>query len=135
MARKRREIPVVHVKERSNGRFAYFFEGIKVNGKRTQISKGGFASSEEALAAGEIAIVKYYFGGQEKASECDNMISVEDFVTKIFMPKQAELKHWVPNTRDGYEKKFRNNVFPTIGKEIIGNLSPETLTNLLDNLY
>ncbi len=40
MARKRREIPVVHVKERSNGRFAYFFEGIKVNGKRTQISKG-----------------------------------------------------------------------------------------------
>ena len=44
MARKRREIPVVHVKERSNGRFAYFFEGIKVNGKRTQISKGGFAS-------------------------------------------------------------------------------------------
>ena len=64
MARKRREIPVVHVKERSNGRFAYFFEGIKVNGKRTQISKGGFASSEEALAAGEIAIVKYYFGGQ-----------------------------------------------------------------------
>ena len=104
MARKRREIPVVHVKERSNGRFAYFFEGIKVNGKRTQISKGGFASSEEALAAGEIAKVKYYFGGQEKASECDNMISVEDFVTKIFMPKQAELKH------SQYQRRLREKI-------------------------
>lgn len=135
MARKRREIPVVRVKERSNGRFAYYFEGIKVNGKRTQISKGGFASPEEALAAGEIAINKYYFGGQDKTLKFDSMISVEDFVTKIFMPKQAELKHWVPNTRDGYEKKFRNDVFPTIGKEIIGNLSPEMLTNLLNNLY
>lgn len=135
MARKRREIPVVRVKERSNGRFTYYFEGIKVNGKRTQISKGGFASSEEALAAGEIAINKYYFGGQEKTLEFDKMISVEDFVTKIFIPKQAKLKDWVPNTRDGYEKKFRNDVFPTIGKEIISNLSPEMLNNLLNNLY
>ncbi len=135
MARKRREIPVVRVKERSNGRFTYYFEGIKVNGKRTQISKGGFASPEEALAAGEIAINKYYFGGQEKTLEFDKMIPVEDFVTKIFIPKQAKLKDWVPNTRDGYEKKFRNDVFPTIGKEIISNLSPEMLNNLLNNLY
>lgn len=135
MARKRREIPVVRVKKRSNGRFTYYFEGIKVNGKRTQIAKGGFASPEEALAAGEIAINKYYFGEPEMTLEFDNMISVEDFVTKIYMPKQAELKHWVPNTRDGYEKKFRNDVFPTIGKEIIGNLSPEMLNNLLNNLY
>lgn len=135
MARKRREIPVVRVKQRSNGRFTYYFEGIKVNGKRTQISKGGFASPEEALAAGEIAINKYYFGGQEKTLEFDKMIPVEDFVTKIFIPKQAKLKDWVPNTRDGYEKKFRNDVFPTIGKEIISNLSPEMLNNLLNNLY
>ncbi len=135
MARKRREIPVVRVKERSNGRFTYYFEGIKVNGKRTQISKGGFASPEEALAAGEIAINKYYFGGQEKTLEFDKMIPVEDFVTKIFIPKQAKLKDWVPNTRNGYEKKFRNDVFPTIGKEIISNLSPEMLNNLLNNLY
>ena len=135
MARKRREIPVVRVKQRSNGRFTYYFEGIKVNGKRTQISKGGFASPEEALAACEIAINKYYFGGQEKTLEFDKMIPVEDFVTKIFIPKQAKLKDWVPNTRDGYEKKFRNDVFPTIGKEIISNLSPEMLNNLLNNLY
>ena len=82
MARKRREIPVVHVKERSNGRFAYFFEGIKVNGKRTQISKGGFASSEEALAAGEIAIVKYYFGGQAQIAHAVEAMKNNSHLTK-----------------------------------------------------
>lgn len=135
MARKRKELPVVRVKRRSNGKYRYFFEGIKVDGKRKQICKGGFASHEEALAAGEIAIKKYYFGGQEKDLDFDSMISVEDFVTQIFIPKRAESKHWVPATKSGYEKKFRNDVFPVIGKEIISNLSPEMLNNLLNSLY
>lgn len=106
MARKRKELPVVRVKRRSNGKYRYFFEGIKVDGKRKQICKGGFASHEEALVAGEIAIKKYYFGGQEKDLDFDSMISVEDFVTQIFIPKRAELKHWVPATKAVTRRNF-----------------------------
>lgn len=52
----RKEIGVNQMK---NGKWQYRFEGSKVNGKRKQISKSGFATYEEALAAKLMAMAEY----------------------------------------------------------------------------
>lgn len=47
------------VNQMKNGKWQYRFEGSKVNGKRKQISKSGFATYEEALAAKLMAMAEY----------------------------------------------------------------------------
>ena len=55
---------------RKRGRvYEYFFEGAKVNDKRTRISKSGFRTKNEAYLAGQKAYDEYVNGKNKKESQ------------------------------------------------------------------
>ena len=49
--------------------YEYFFEGAKVNNKRTRISKSGFKTKAEAYEYGYRAYEEYHNGGVKKESQ------------------------------------------------------------------
>lgn len=134
MARTRNKEQTVRVKKRSSGKYSYFFEGIKTDGKRTQITKGGFLTEEDALAAGKIHLEEYYHGTVSKP-KVNAEISFQDFVTNIFMPYHIEQNNILPSTKENYEKKLHNHIYPAVGKDIICNITPKKLQAILDKMF
>ena len=58
----------VNVRKRGNV-YEYFFEGAKVNNKRTRISKSGFRTKAEAYEYGFKAYEEYKSGGIKKETQ------------------------------------------------------------------
>ena len=57
----------INVRKRGNA-YEYFFEGAKVNNKRTRISKSGFKTKAEAYEFGYKAYEEYKNGGIKRES-------------------------------------------------------------------
>lgn len=55
----------VNVRKRENGKWQYYFEGAKINGKRKKITKSGFKTKKEALEAGTKALNEYNNAGAD----------------------------------------------------------------------
>lgn len=83
--------------------YEYFFEGAKVNNKRTRISKSGFKTKNEAYECGFRAYVEYKNGGVKKESQICNITP--------YMLNQALLKLYQKSqTKDSlrnYQKVIR----------------------------
>lgn len=114
-------------------KWEYRFEGAKVAGKRTQISKSGFKTKKECTEAGAKALVEYNRSGLTfEPTE----ISVADYLNYWFDSYcKTNLKY---NTQLGYLKIIDNHLIPKFGYYKLKAINPSILqeyANSLKNEY
>jgi integrase len=113
----------VTTRKRGN-KWQYCFEGAKVDGKRKQITKSGFDTKKEALAAGIKAKSEYdNMGVIFKASD----ISVADYC-KIYLDNYV-LLNCKDSTKFKYERMINGHILKDLGKYKLKSLTPAILQN------
>ena len=106
----------------------YRFECAKVDGQRKRITKGGFRTKAEALAAGTKAKAEYDNSGQIfKAAD----ISVADFM-KYWLENYVKV-HLAYETYHSYESVIRLHINPQLGMYRLSALTPETVQNWVNH--
>lgn len=115
-------------KKRGNT-WEYRFEAAPVNNKRRQISKGGFRTKAEAIAAGSKAMAEYNTTGDIVRQ---SNISVADFLSDWQKSYCVTLKD---TTQANYDKKIRLYINPAIGGLRLSAVTPDTLQKFLFSLY
>ena len=104
----------------------YRFEAAPINGKRNQLSKGGFATKKEALEAGTLAKAEYDKSGIVfKPSE----ISYSDYLDK-WIEEYGELE-LDEDTILSYKKLIRLHIKPELGQYRINTLVHETIQKFI----
>jgi integrase len=116
--------------EKRGEKWRYRFDTAKVDGKRTRVSKGGFTSKTEALKAGTLAYAEYENTGRFIK---DKETSVHDFY-KEWLKKYAAV-NVKPSTYKNYERIIRLYIDPAIGQYKIRNVTEETCTELITDLF
>ena len=101
--------------------YEYFFEGAKVNNKRTRISKSGFRTKNEAYLAGMKAYDEYINGGNTK----DLQMSYADYLD-YWMKEYFEINYKY-STAKRYRETFK------VLKEVIGKYKLSFITPFLLN--
>ena len=81
--------------------YEYFFEGAKVNDKRTRISKSGFRTKNEAYFAGQKAYDEYV-NGKNKA---ESQMSYSDYLD-YWMKEYFEINYKY-STAKRYKETFK----------------------------
>ncbi len=114
--------------------YQYYFYGPKINGKRKEYSRSGFASNKEAKIAGEKALAELVGTGFKSNNELCNT-SFEDFVNNIWFPGKSNEKNWQWLTSEGYRKRIKNNVLPYLGKYPLKGLTPVIIQNAVNHLF
>lgn len=108
----------------------YSFEAAKVDGKRNSISKGGFRTKADAIAAGTKAKAEYDNAGQVFTP---STISVQDYFA-YWMKNYVEVE-CKPNTVQAYSNIIRIHVNPYLGKYALSSLTPSILQEHVNRLY
>lgn len=118
----------INTRKRGN-KWEYRFEAAKIDGKRKQISKGGFKTKKEALEAGTKALAKYNNSGLKfEPSE----ISVADYFDYWFdVYCKVNLKY---NTQIGYLRIIEGHVKPNFGPFKLKALNASVLQEYANNL-
>ncbi|MDE6148790.1 MAG: site-specific integrase [Ruminococcus sp.] len=119
----------INTRKRGN-KWEYRFEGAKINGKRNQITKGGFSTKKDALIAGTKALAEYNESG---IKFIPSEISFSDYLD--FWIKEYCKVNLKPVTVTNYEKKIRLHVKPQLGMYKLKNISPATLQSLINKLF
>ena len=140
-----KKVSVFKVYKKKNGEatnevasWAYRFERkeLKPNGSRSIAYKQGFKNKKEAEAAGQKALnIEYGIipdPEQGKESKFRRM-QFECYVTNHWF--STKKNSWKPTTAEGYRKKLRNHIFPTLGRMPLGLIDHEVLQNFFDHLY
>lgn len=107
----------------------YRFYGANINGKRQEISKGGFRTKKEAEIAGNKAFVEYNQAGRHFVP---SEISVADYFDEWIALRSIELKQ---TTIEGYKKRIRNYILPVIGKYKLKAVTASNLQKLLNDMF
>lgn len=103
-------------------KWEYRFEGAKVDGKRKQISKGGFRTKKEALDAGTKALAEY---NQTGLTFEPTEISIHDYLDYWFDTYcKVNLKY---NTQVSYLKIIQGHLQPKFGQYKLKALTPTAL--------
>lgn len=111
-------------------KWEYRFEGARIDGKRQQFSKSGFATKKEALEAGAKALAQY---NQAGTFFVPSEISFADY-----------LEYWVDNycksnlksaTITNYQKKIRLHIKPVLGQYKLKALSPTILQQFINDKF
>lgn len=111
-------------------KWEYRFEGARIDGKRQQFSKSGFATKKEALEAGAKALAQY---NQAGTFFVPSEISFADY-----------LEYWVDNycksnlksaTITNYQKKIRLHIKPVLGQYKLKALSPTVLQQFINDKF
>lgn len=105
----------------------YYFEGAKIDGKRKQVVKSGFATKKEAYEAGVKALAKYSEGDAFTASN----ISVNDYMdewTRLHLEVNL-----TPGTQRNYTKIVDSIIRPRFGKMYLRSLNPTMLQEMLND--
>lgn len=111
-------------------KWEYRFEGARIDGKRQQFSKSGFATKKEALEAGAKALAQY---NQAGTFFVPSEISFADY-----------LEYWVDNycksnlksaTITNYQKKIRLHIKPILGQYKLKALSPTILQQFINDKF
>lgn len=120
---------ILNVRKRGT-KWEYRFEGAKINGKRNQISKGGFKTQGEAIAAGNKALNEYENSGLNfKPSK----MSVTDY-----------LNYWYENyakvnlrygTYSAYRVILNNHLIPRIGIYRLSSITTPILQQTINDIY
>lgn len=106
------------------------FEGARIDGKRKTISKGGFRTKAEAMAAGTRAKAEYDRAGSVFTP---STLSVQDYFNywlKTYV--QTECK---PNTVRVYSDIVRIHINPYLGKYPLAAVTPAILQEHVNHLY
>ncbi len=107
----------------------YSFEAAKVNGKRKSISKGGFRTKADALAAGTKAMNEYNESGQ---TFTPSEISVADYLDYWFDNYcKMNLKY---NTQLGYIQIIENHLKPQFGQYKLKALATASIQEYVNSL-
>lgn len=108
----------------------YQFEAAKVDGKRKQITKGGFKTQKEAQDAGVKALAEYNNSGVHfEPSE----ISVSDYFDYWFENYVClELRI---NTQRAYKNYIENHIKPNLGIYKLKALTPAVLQKFINSRY
>lgn len=108
----------------------YRFEAATVGGKRQQISKGGFRTKKEAIAAGNAAIAEYENAGLHiKQTE----MSVADYFD-LWMKEYCEV-NLKQTTIVNYRKRIENQIKPTLGGYKLRHLNAATIQSQLNKWF
>lgn len=121
---------MAEVNTRKRGdKWEYRFEAAKIEGKRNQISKGGFKTKKEALEEGTKALAQYNNAGMHfEPTE----ISVSDYLDFWFDNYcKIELKY---NTQLGYLSIIENHLKPNFGQYRLKSLNPTMLQTYANDL-
>ena len=103
------------------------FEGARVGGKRQPISKAGYRTKAEAVAAGTAAKAEYNSAGRVfRPSE----ISVSDYLD--YWMENYVKRNLAYNTYLNYENKVRNHIKPLLGGYRLAALEPDTIQRWID---
>lgn len=108
----------------------YSFEGARIEGKRKTISKGGFRTKGEAMAAGTRAKAEYDRSGCVFAP---SEISVQDYFA-YWMKNYVQME-CKPNTCRIYSDIIRIHVNPYLGKYPLAAVTPAVLQEHANRLY
>lgn len=108
----------------------YSFDGAMIDGKRQFISKGGFRTKKEAIAAGTKALEEYNRAGCVY-NPCD--ISFADFLD-LWLNQYVKV-NCKPVTAMNYEKKVRLHIKPSLGKYKLSSLNPLVIQQLIDEKF
>ena len=106
------------------------FEGAKIDGKRNSISKGGYRTKAEAIAAGTQAKAEYDNAG---SSFTPSDISVQDYFDywmKTYVKTECR-----DNTVIAYSNMIEKHINPYLGKYRLASLSPSILQEHINHLY
>ena len=110
-------------------KWEYRFEGAKVNGKRKQISKGGFSTKKEASIAAAKAYDEYHNSGNVFTP---SEISVADYLDYWF---DAECKvNLAYNTQLSYLSIIENHLKPRFGKYKLKSLNSAAIQEMIVEL-
>ena len=120
---------MVNVRKRGSG-YQYYFEGNRVNGKRTQIVKSGFKTKSDAQKEGMIAYNDYYQTGS--VFKPSQMLYSEFLDLWIEKYCKINLKY---HTIEAYSNIIKNHVKPRIGYYLISQITPMILQNLMNDIY
>lgn len=109
-------------------KWEWSFEGARIGGKRQPISKGGYRTKAEAIAAGTQAKAEYDNVGRVfKPTE----ISVADYLDYWY--KNYVLRNLAYNTQVDYKRKLELHIKPTLGKYRLSSLEPDAIQRWIDS--
>lgn len=108
----------------------YYFEGALIEGKRKQISKGGFRTKKEALEAGTAALAEYNNTG---LSFEPSAVSVADYLD-YWHTNHVKVDN-AYNTQDFYRRVIDTHLKPKVGKYRLRDLQPAAVQELVNELY
>ena len=119
----------INIRKRGQ-KWQYQFEAAKVEGKRKQITKSGFKTKKEALAAGVKALAEYNNSGMYfKPSE----ISMSDYLD-YWLRNYVEL-NLRTNTIVGYKNIIDKYLKPSLGIYKLKSLTPSILQKYINKKY
>ena len=118
----------INIRKRGN-KWEFRFEAAKIEGKRNQISKGGFKTKKEALEEGTKSLAQYNNAGLHfEPTE----ISVSDYLDFWFDNYcKIELKY---NTQLGYLSIIENHLKPNFGQYKLKSLNPTMIQTYANDL-
>ena len=122
---------MARVNTRKRGKvWEYRFEGAKIGGDRSQISKSGFRTQADALTAGNKALAEYENAGLHfEPSE----ISVSDYMEYWF--KNYVMLNCRHNTQQNYKQHIKNHIKPALGMYKLKSLTPTILQEFINKKY
>ena len=104
------------------------FEGAKINGKRNPISKSGYRTKAEAIAAGTQAKAEYDNAGR---IFIPSELSVSDYLDYWYENYVKDMSY---NTQRDYESKIRIHLKPAFGIYRISSLEPDMIQKWIDGM-
>ena len=107
----------------------YSFECARVDGKRKSISKGGFRTKADALAAGTAAKAEYDNAGVVFRPSEISLADYLDFWLKTFVKTNC-----TDNTYDSYASAIRIHIKPALGHYKLASLTPAAIQQWVDSL-
>ena len=111
-------------------RWEYRFAGAFVRGKRIIFSKSGFATKQEAIAAGTKAQSEYMATG---AVFKESTMSYGDCLDS-WMENYVKIR-CAPSTVRNYENFVSKHIFPTLGQYRLTSIRHETVQRFIIGLY
>lgn len=108
-------------------KWEWSFEGARINGKRQPISKGGYRTKAEAIAAGTQAKAEYESAGRIfRPAE----ISVADYLDYWY--ENYVMRNLSYNTQQDYKRKIQKHIKPYLGKYRLISLEPDIIQQWID---
>lgn len=111
-------------------KWEYRFEGAKIDGKRQQFSKSGFATKKDALEAGAKALAQY---NQAGTFFVPSEISFADYL-EFWIDSYCN-NNLKPVTITNYQKKIRLHIKPVLGQYKLKALSPTVLQQFISDKF